>query len=266
MYQVATGASTFSTNHWERPHFAVDSEGAFPDEASMSNVTFVPLNCTSIEREKQRKENGLYGKVLSFCSDIFSKKEKKAREDERRRQQQDEMMRQFVVQLQMEGMSDDEIAMHLHHIQDTPPPQSFYYEPLPFRTKGSPISNFFRALREEFSLRERVPVNSFQAADVAPFFAAPPTDYVQDIGFTYEDLVTLEPVCTGVKCLDHLPVSKYDGKPLPSQQTTCAICLGDFEKGERLRSLKCFHFYHKECIDKWLGVAHSCPVCKTQVE
>jgi len=180
-------------------------------------------------------------------------------------------MAQFINQLRMEGMSDPEIAMHLYHIQDASSVQSCMYQQQQTfyqdgsRAKGSSIGNFFRSLRDEFSLRERVPI-TFQASSVEPFFAAPPTEYLQNIGFTYEDVTTMEPVFASVRNLDHLPVSKFDGKPLPSEQTTCAICLGEFEKGEQLRSLRCFHFYHKECIDRWLGVGHSCPVCKSLVE
>ena len=32
----------------------------------------------------------------------------------------------------------------------------------------------------------------------------------------------------------------------------CYICFGEFEKGEKVRFLGCFHKYHVECIDAWL--------------
>jgi len=268
---------------WDARHFVSGSEDAsHMGSDPMASVTFVPLRYpTPNEGERMLgRENGIRDKVLSFCSDLFRKENKNTkRGTERKRREQDEMMAQFVTQLQMEGMTDQEIALHLYHIQDVPlvpaPPhipvyqQNFYPDgPLPPRTKNFSIGGFFRsmqqALKSEFSLREKAPL-TFQVSSVDPFFAAPPTDYLQDIGFTYEDATTLEPVCAEVRNLDHLPVSKFDGKPLPSEQTTCAICLGDFENGESLRSLQCFHFFHKECIDKWLGVGHVCPVCKSQV-
>ncbi|KAF9356411.1 E3 ubiquitin-protein ligase rnf13 [Mortierella sp. AD094] len=43
----------------------------------------------------------------------------------------------------------------------------------------------------------------------------------------------------------------------------CAICLEEYEVGERLRELPCKHFFHAQCIDPWFKDVHSiCPVCK----
>ncbi|RHZ56838.1 hypothetical protein Glove_396g85 [Diversispora epigaea] len=46
-------------------------------------------------------------------------------------------------------------------------------------------------------------------------------------------------------------------------QSTCPICLGDFELGEEVRILPCGHQYHTSCIDTWLlEVSSLCPMCK----
>ncbi|KAG0014175.1 E3 ubiquitin-protein ligase rnf13 [Entomortierella chlamydospora] len=43
----------------------------------------------------------------------------------------------------------------------------------------------------------------------------------------------------------------------------CAICLEEYEVGERLRELPCKHYFHAHCIDPWFKDVHSiCPVCK----
>lgn len=50
--------------------------------------------------------------------------------------------------------------------------------------------------------------------------------------------------------------------------TVCAICLGDYEAGDRLRVLTCRHAFHADCIDPWLlsPTAHSvCPTCKSDL-
>lgn len=40
----------------------------------------------------------------------------------------------------------------------------------------------------------------------------------------------------------------------PLSQTTCAICLCEFEVGEMLTELPCRHRYHPACISQWLHI------------
>ncbi|CAJ1942043.1 unnamed protein product [Sphenostylis stenocarpa] len=47
------------------------------------------------------------------------------------------------------------------------------------------------------------------------------------------------------------------------EDATCAVCLGEFEEGEELRTLpECMHSFHVTCIDTWLSSHPSCPVCR----
>lgn len=65
-------------------------------------------------------------------------------------------------------------------------------------------------------------------------------------------------------------VSNHDNSPSTDEtvrphSTTCAICLGDFESEDILRSLDCSHDFHKECLDAWLQISGTCPLCMQRV-
>lgn len=45
----------------------------------------------------------------------------------------------------------------------------------------------------------------------------------------------------------------------------CCICLSKYANNDELRELPCAHFFHKECVDKWLKINALCPLCKGEV-
>lgn len=54
------------------------------------------------------------------------------------------------------------------------------------------------------------------------------------------------------------PVTKYNS----NEEEECVICLEKYNKKENIRTLKCKHFYHKNCIDEWMKNNDKCPLCK----
>ncbi|PWA74533.1 Zinc finger, RING/FYVE/PHD-type [Artemisia annua] len=45
--------------------------------------------------------------------------------------------------------------------------------------------------------------------------------------------------------------------------STCAICLCEYKEGEMMRMLpECKHCFHLSCVDAWLKLNASCPVCR----
>lgn len=61
------------------------------------------------------------------------------------------------------------------------------------------------------------------------------------------------------------PISESPGDSVDMAQRQCMICLEDFQAGDRLRVLPCFHRYHSGCVDNWFSRSRLCPVCKHDV-
>ncbi|KAH7546712.1 hypothetical protein FEM48_Zijuj01G0230700 [Ziziphus jujuba var. spinosa] len=69
-------------------------------------------------------------------------------------------------------------------------------------------------------------------------------------------------------CIQKLPSLKYHSSKLPDNphDFCCSVCLQEWKEGESVRRLpKCGHFFHMECIDKWLMRQVSCPMCRIYV-
>lgn len=57
-------------------------------------------------------------------------------------------------------------------------------------------------------------------------------------------------------------------KDAHKDQSTCAICACDFEPSHAIIALKCDprHFFHADCIKKWLLINANCPICRCEVD
>lgn len=49
------------------------------------------------------------------------------------------------------------------------------------------------------------------------------------------------------------------------EDAVCCICLARYAENDEVRELPCSHFFHVECVDKWLKINASCPLCKYEV-
>ncbi|CAL9207992.1 unnamed protein product [Musa acuminata subsp. burmannicoides] len=52
---------------------------------------------------------------------------------------------------------------------------------------------------------------------------------------------------------------------LPAEDAACCICLSPYDDGVELRELPCGHHFHCSCIDKWLRINATCPLCKFNI-
>ncbi|CAN1157500.1 E3 ubiquitin-protein ligase At4g11680 [Linum perenne] len=54
-------------------------------------------------------------------------------------------------------------------------------------------------------------------------------------------------------------------RSLPEEDAECCICLSDYDDGTEVRELPCRHHFHCPCIDKWLYINATCPLCKFNI-
>lgn len=45
----------------------------------------------------------------------------------------------------------------------------------------------------------------------------------------------------------------------------CIICLEQFKKGDNYIFLPCMHFFHENCIKKWININNKCPFCNLEI-
>lgn len=63
----------------------------------------------------------------------------------------------------------------------------------------------------------------------------------------------------------YYPEARYNSFKVSFIQTTCSICIEEFEGPVSCRKLHCDHIFHKKCIDSWLLNRSSCPNCKKEM-
>jgi Ring finger domain len=50
-----------------------------------------------------------------------------------------------------------------------------------------------------------------------------------------------------------------------NEASACSICLDYYQIGESVRTFRCTHTFHQQCIDTWLRQKSVCPICKHSV-
>merc|ERR1712142_1330810 len=67
------------------------------------------------------------------------------------------------------------------------------------------------------------------------------------------------------KGLDEAQINRFPRSNITIAQMdkSCSVCLEDFERGISIRTLPCRHFFHSQCIERWLKNHTKCPMCRT---
>ncbi|RVW77599.1 E3 ubiquitin-protein ligase [Vitis vinifera] len=54
-------------------------------------------------------------------------------------------------------------------------------------------------------------------------------------------------------------------RAISGEDAVCCICLGKYADNDEVRELPCSHFFHVECVDKWLKINPRCPLCQSEL-
>ncbi|CAH8392386.1 unnamed protein product [Eruca vesicaria subsp. sativa] len=65
--------------------------------------------------------------------------------------------------------------------------------------------------------------------------------------------------------MTQLGVDSPTERVLSNDEAECCVCLCEYEDGTELRELWCRHHFHEACIDKWLRINATCPLCKFNI-
>jgi E3 ubiquitin-protein ligase RNF115/126 len=49
------------------------------------------------------------------------------------------------------------------------------------------------------------------------------------------------------------------------KEIECCVCYDNFEIDNKLVKLECSHSFHKDCIENWLNMHNTCPVCRSEL-
>ncbi|KAM3357426.1 RING-H2 finger protein ATL70 [Capsicum galapagoense] len=75
-----------------------------------------------------------------------------------------------------------------------------------------------------------------------------------DVGLDEETLSNFPKVMYSEACKDYYSTAS----------SCCSICLADYKNSDMLRQLPdCGHLFHLKCVDPWLRLHPTCPICRT---
>lgn len=87
-------------------------------------------------------------------------------------------------------------------------------------------------------------------------------------GVTHSFSFSQVPTDDGSDTSGPLPASKASIDAMPRVTVTddcvedCSICLDEMRVGSVIREMPCKHGFHSDCIEMWLVLHGSCPVCR----
>ena len=144
-----------------------------------------------------------------------------------------------------------------------PQPQAPYQNILSVPpTTSPPVSNqsfptMFHVLAAMFSnpQHQHLQASPFGVADLVANPESPEAENYEALLSLAERLGEAKPRGLARSDIEQLPSYRYKPENAhESDQTTCVVCMCDFEAKQNLRVLPCAHEFHSRCVDKWLKV------------
>ncbi|XP_035385822.1 RING finger protein 215 isoform X2 [Electrophorus electricus] len=81
----------------------------------------------------------------------------------------------------------------------------------------------------------------------------------------FNDELELLPKQDLLQRLSVLRTRTYKQPKAWSDTDSCAVCLEQYSNNQCLRVLPCLHEFHRDCVDPWLLLQQTCPLCKRSV-
>ncbi|GER49484.1 RING/U-box superfamily protein [Striga asiatica] len=57
-------------------------------------------------------------------------------------------------------------------------------------------------------------------------------------------------------------IDALESLEIENDDEPCVVCLEDWEIGEKAKKMPCGHRFHGKCVERWLNIHGSCPVCR----
>ncbi|KAK9872676.1 hypothetical protein WA026_018810 [Henosepilachna vigintioctopunctata] len=105
------------------------------------------------------------------------------------------------------------------------------------------------------------PMSPFSQADLSSTDSTETENYEALLSLA-ERLGEAKPRGLGKLEIESLLSYKFNADTHQGDQTSCVVCMCDFEARQLLRVLPCSHEFHAKCIDKWLRSNRTCPICR----
>jgi len=169
---------------------------------------------------------------------------------------------------QMEASTNQQQQQQQQQLQQSPTTANFVFHSVNQGT--NPFGGLSNMMNQLFA-------SDFGSVTMNGFFnslglrSSNPGDYA--IGRNFEDMLNQLFLSGGrpgnppaaQKAIDELTLISIEQKHLDANDD-CAICKDEYSLNEKVVQLPCQHFFHSECIVRWLKMHNQCPVCRFEVE